>query len=219
MFAIYRYIVALEMLAPLLIVGARSACCRCRGAARYLALAVLCFACLVTARSDFLERAPINDPYVQAALPPIAHPDQTMVLMTGDAPLGFIAPSLPPAIPVLRIDGWMVQPRDGTEMTQQMKEPGRRRIWPRGGDLYLIADATDMGRARDALGDYRPAHPLAGMPAIRHQHHWRPINCARCARNDLTTDDRASPSWCPATTRKPPSPRWCATSAPRCRRP
>jgi hypothetical protein len=23
-----------------------------------------------------------------------------------------------------------------------------------GGDLYLIADATDMGRARDALADY-----------------------------------------------------------------
>jgi hypothetical protein len=26
-----------------------------------------------------------------------------------------------------------------------------------GGDLYLMADATDMGRARDALSDYRLA--------------------------------------------------------------
>ena len=44
-----------------------------------------------------------------------------MVVMTGDAPMGFIAPSLPPQIPVLRIDGWMVQPRDGTLFTRQMK--------------------------------------------------------------------------------------------------
>ena len=55
---------------------------------------------------------------------------------------------------MLRIDGWMVQPRDGTKMTKDM----RRRVAAHlaaGGDLYLIADATDMGRAHDALADYR----------------------------------------------------------------
>ena len=45
----------------------------------------------MTARSDFLERAPLDDPYIQVALPPIPRPDHTMVLMTGDAPMGFIA--------------------------------------------------------------------------------------------------------------------------------
>ena len=64
-------------------------------------------ACLLTARSDFLERAPVEDPYVQAALPPIPRPDKTMVVMTGDEPMGFIATTLPPQIPVLRIDGWI----------------------------------------------------------------------------------------------------------------
>ena len=86
---------------------------------RYLALGGLCAACLLTARSDFLERAPLEDPYVEAALPPIPHPDKTMVVMTGDAPMGFIATTLPPQIPVLRIDGWMVQPRDGTRLTRR----------------------------------------------------------------------------------------------------
>ena len=66
---------------------------------------VLCAACLLVARSYFLERAPVEDPYVPAALPPIPHPDKTMVVMTGDAPMGFIATTLPPQIPVLRIDG------------------------------------------------------------------------------------------------------------------
>jgi hypothetical protein len=119
-------------------------------------LGALAFAVLVTARSDFLERAPLEDPYIQAALPPIARPDHAIVVMTGDAPMGFIATQLPPQIPVLRIDGWMVQPRDGTKITHDMKAQLGRHIGA-GGDVYLIADATDMARARDALADYNLA--------------------------------------------------------------
>ena len=155
MFAIYRYIVGLEMLAPILIVAAVGLFPAGRRS-RYLALAALAFAILVTARSDFLERAPLGDPYIQAAIPPIPNPGRTMVLMTGDAPMGFIATQLPPQIPVLRVDGWMVQPRDGTEITRQMKSRVGQHL-AEGGDLYLIADATDMGRARDALSDYNLA--------------------------------------------------------------
>ena len=50
---------------------------------------------------------------------PIAHPEKAMVLLTGNGPLGFIAPSFPHNIPLLRIDGWMVQPQDGTVLTAQ----------------------------------------------------------------------------------------------------
>jgi hypothetical protein len=151
-FAIYRYIILLEMLSPLLIVAAVGLFPASRRV-RYLALGGLAFVILVTARSDFLERAPVEDPYVQVALPPIAHPDKTMVLMTGDAPMGFLAPSLPHQIPILRVDGWMVQPRDGTEITRQMKLRVSRHLQA-GGELYLIADATDMVRAGRVLRDY-----------------------------------------------------------------
>jgi hypothetical protein len=154
-FAIYRYIILLEMLSPLLIVGAVGLLPLPRRT-RYLVLGALCAACLLTARSDFLERAPVEDPYVEAALPPIPHPDNTMVLMTGDAPMGFIATTLPPRIAVLRIDGWMVQPRDGTRMTKDMMRRVAAHL-ASGGDLYLIADAGDMARAHDALADYRLA--------------------------------------------------------------
>ncbi len=154
-FAIYRYIILFEMIAPLLIVGAVGLLPLARKT-RYLALAALGACCLLTARSDFLERAPIEDPYIQTALPPIPRPDKTMVVMTGDAPMGFIATTLPPQIAVLRIDGWMVQPRDGTRMTKDMMRRVARHL-AGGGDLYLIADAADMGRAHDALADYHLA--------------------------------------------------------------
>jgi len=154
-FAIYRYIILYEMLAVLLIVGAIGLFPASRRT-RYLMLAAVGACCLLTARSDFLERAPVEDPYVQVALPPILHPDKTMVVMTGDAPMGFIATTLPKQIPVLRIDGWMVQPRDGTLLTKQMKARVAAHL-AAGGELYLIADAGDMGRAHDALADYRLA--------------------------------------------------------------
>jgi len=154
-FAIYRYIILYEMLAPLLIIAAVGLLPLTRRS-RYLILGGLCAACLLVARSDFLERAPVEDPYVQAALPPIPHPDKTMVVMTGDAPMGFIATTLPPQIPVLRIDGWMVQPRDGSGLTKSMRHRVTQHL-AAGGDLYLIADAGDMSRARDALADYHLA--------------------------------------------------------------
>jgi hypothetical protein len=154
-FAIYRYIILLEMLSPLLIVTAVGLFPLPRRG-RALMLAGLGFAILVIARSDFLERAPLEDPYIQVALPPIPHPDHTMVLMTGDAPMGFIAPSLPPEIPILRVDGWMVQPKDGTRVTHDMMARVARQLRARG-DLYLIADATDMDRASSALKDYHLA--------------------------------------------------------------
>jgi hypothetical protein len=181
MFAIYRYIVALEMLAPLLIVAAVGLFPLARRA-RYIVLGALCFAVLVTARSDFLEKAPVDDPYIQVALPPIPHPDRTMVVMTGDAPMGFIATQLPPQIPVLRIDGWMVQPRDGSKLTRMMKSRVGRHL-AAGGELYLIADRDDMGRAHDALGDY-----------------WLAIRWPECQQFD--TNLVGTYQWCPLS-RKP----------------
>ena len=154
-FAIYRYIVGLEMLSPVVLTAAVGSLPVTRRT-QLIALGILFGAALVVSRSDFIEHAPLGDPYVQAAIPPIPHPDKTMVLMTGDAPLGFIATTLPPQIPVLRIDGWMLQPQDGTKMTAQMRArvAGHLR---NGGELYLIAEAFDMGRARNALAEYNLA--------------------------------------------------------------
>jgi hypothetical protein len=151
-FAIYRYILCLEMLAPLVIVAAIGLLPLTRRS-QLVGLGATFFAILLVARSDFIEREPLGDPYIQVALPPIAHPDQTMILMTGDGPLGFLAPSIPHQIPLLRIDGWMLQPRDGTLLTKQMKLRISEHLRKKR-ELYLIADAYDMTRAHDALADY-----------------------------------------------------------------
>jgi hypothetical protein len=148
-FAIHRYILQLEMLAPLLIAMGIGLLPLGRKA-RLVTIGGLFFFALLFTRTEHLEGAPLGDPYIAADLPDIADPAHTMVVMTGDAPLGFIAPTLPPQIPILRIDGWMMQPEDGSYLTGEM----RRRVAAHKGPLFLIADAYDMGRANAAVTDY-----------------------------------------------------------------
>jgi hypothetical protein len=176
-FAIYRYILLLEMLAPVLILMAVGLLPLARRT-QLIAVGVLFFFALLFTRSEHLEGAPLGDPYIAVDLPKVADPAHTMVVMTGDAPLGFIAPALPPAIPVLRIDGWMMQPRDGSYLTQEMK----RRVAAHQGPLFLIADAYDMGRASAAVVDYGLA-----------------IEWQKC--RIFTTNLTGAYQWCPLTRR------------------
>jgi len=148
-FGIYRYIVALEMLAPVLIVGGLGLW----PIGRYLqaaAAALLGGAIVLTLKYDLLDRAPLGDPYVQVSLPPIANSRHSMILMTGEAPMGYLIPGLPPQIPVLRIDGWLIQPADGSKLTAATKA----RVAAYKGDLYVIANEYEVGRAGDALAEY-----------------------------------------------------------------
>lgn len=149
LFAIHRYILTLEMMAPLLIALA-VAMLPLPSRSRLIGIGALFFLAMLFTRSAVIERAPLGDPYIETDMPAISQPDKTMILMTGDAPLGFIAPTLPPQIPIIRIDGWMVQPDDGTILTRQMKA----RVGAHKGPLMLIADAYDMDRAKDALLSY-----------------------------------------------------------------
>ncbi len=64
--------------------------------------------------------------------------------------MGYMAPSLPHEIPILRIDGWMIQPQDGSKLTAAT----RKRVRDFKGDLYLLAEEYEVGRANEALGDY-----------------------------------------------------------------
>jgi hypothetical protein len=155
-FAIYRYIVILEMLSPLLIAAAVGLWPLSRRARILIAAAILLW---VQASSRPMQpgRAPATDPYVQASIPPIPHPGHTMILMTGEAPLGYLVPSLPQTIPVLRIDGWLIQPQDGSRLTAE----ARRRVDSFSGDLFVIADAGELARSHDALAVYGLAMNVA----------------------------------------------------------
>jgi hypothetical protein len=148
-FGIYRYILLLEMIAPLVIYVSVSLV-PTTVRARLVTIGILILGVLVTTKAGLLARAPLGDPYIQVTIPPIAHPDNTMLLMTGEAPMGYLAPSFPPQIPIVRIDGWMIRPDDGSRLTAETL----KRVSAYKGDLYAIFIPYEAARDRDALAVY-----------------------------------------------------------------
>jgi hypothetical protein len=134
LFAVYRYLVGLEMLAPLLMVAVLD-CAPLGRRARLTVVAILLLLAALVGFYGFGDHAPRGDPYVQVS--GLSFPDagDTMLLMTGEEPMAYLIPSLPPAIPVLRIDGWLAQPADASGLTASM----RARVAAHRGDLYLLA--------------------------------------------------------------------------------
>jgi hypothetical protein len=148
-FAIYRYILLLEILAPLLI-AASIALWPLSQRVRLVLCSALLLLVIGTMKASISGRVPATDPYIQVSVPPIAHPDKTMILMTGETPMGYLAPSFPTQIPVVRIDGWMIQPTDGSKLTTET----RRRVDAYTGDMYVVFGPFEAARNRDALKAY-----------------------------------------------------------------
>jgi hypothetical protein len=150
-FSIYRYAVTLELLAPLLIVMAIDFV---PVAVRYRAFAaIVVLATSVAAlgwSTSIGERPAWGDRYVWAQVPPLAKPDETMVLMAGTEPSSFVIPDFPPRIPFLRIDSWLDSPQSHTAFGDRM----RARVFAHRGPLFGIFVNWERERALAAFAEY-----------------------------------------------------------------
>jgi hypothetical protein len=149
-FDIYRYLIPLEMLAPLLIVLAlwhwplkelqRIAIC-----------AVVLGVLQAVVRVDLSDRQSWQGRYVEVSTPPLPNDKQTMILMTGHAPMAYVIPSFPDAIPFLRIDGWLVH---GSDRVTGLAKNMRERVSKHAGSLYLLFAPNESEAAAKAARDY-----------------------------------------------------------------
>ena len=147
-FGIYRYVLTLEMLAPLLIALALSLW-QISQQRRLVALAVLwAFALIGTGWSDIgLIGGKWRDKFVDVDVPPIADPDHTLVVMAGVEPMGYIVPAFPPQIAFLRIDGWLDTPSSHSAFGDRM----RARIDAHDGPIFGVFVEWERKRALDAF--------------------------------------------------------------------
>ncbi len=103
-FAIYRYIVIFEMLAPVVVVavvgswpfGRRLRWAICIG---------LAIAALAGTTLSFGDRTRLGSKLVEIGVPPIRSPASTLAILTVLQPVGFLIPSFPPEVSFIRIDG------------------------------------------------------------------------------------------------------------------
>jgi hypothetical protein len=149
-FDVYRYLIPLEMLSPLLIalaiwllpIGNK---------ARIITTAITLVVLQGLVRVDLSDRQSWSGPYVKVDAPSLDEPDHTMILMTGHEAMAFVIPSFPRDIAFLRIDGWLVQASDReTGLARTM----RTRVDTHVGPLFVLYSDKERPAALAALHSY-----------------------------------------------------------------
>ncbi|TAL01803.1 MAG: hypothetical protein EPO08_08910 [Rhodospirillaceae bacterium] len=151
-FGIYRYIVPLEMLSPLLFTAA-VASWPIAGRLRMAVIVMVLLVVTVTVHRGDWEHSPWQEgPFVTATPPPIERPDQTLAIITGTNPVGWLIPFFPPQIPFIRIYGYMNAPG---QVGNGMNDAAQALIDAHQGDFFLVAPEKEFDNAVSSLRAYR----------------------------------------------------------------
>jgi hypothetical protein len=144
MFGVYRYVLTLEMLAPLLIALALSLW-PLTERRRWGALAAIWFLALLGTGWSAIasEGGRWRGAYVDVTVPPITDPTRTLAVMAGVEPMGYVVPSFPPQIAFIRIDGWLDAPSAHSPFGDWM----RTRIAAHDGPIYGVFIERERDRA------------------------------------------------------------------------
>jgi hypothetical protein len=169
LFGIYRYIVVLEMLAPIasfLILGALLP-----GRRRQAQAAMACFALLVlTLQPGDWGRRAWSDDYFDFTPLRLPDPAHTVVLMAGHDAMAYMIPFFPPQVRFLRIQGYMTGPSANPNETDRLM---RRIIADHTGPLFILYRVYEEWHAEMSLADYRlamdPGTCITFVPGVEPQ--------------------------------------------------
>lgn len=153
MFGIYRYVVAIEMLAPLLIVLAMGML-PVKPTPRALLTAFLLLIVAVSVQAgNWGRRTTWQNHFIEAEIPPLGNTSNTMLLMAGFEPYAHLATLFPPEIPVIRIQSNFSSPDQDKKINQLL----HARVDSHRGRFLLLIPAWQHGLAAEALGYFHLA--------------------------------------------------------------
>ncbi len=150
LFAYYRYLTSLEMLAPLMIVVAilRVQVARLW---QHLATAVILLALVATSRPADYGHVAWGAQFVEVDVPALARPDSSVVLLIG-RPAAFVIPSFPPAVRFLQLGPEFA---DGGDPTSSWHRRMQGLIDAHNGDLYaIVIGKRSLSPSRERLASY-----------------------------------------------------------------
>ena len=153
MFAIHRYALVFEMLAPLGVFLALRVLFPNERRRSTVAAAALALMLLVMRPADW-DRVAFGDDYFGVAVPALAHPDRTLVLMADHDATAYLIPFFPATVRFLRMDGYFTGP---TEAPHRYDRLLAETIRQHDGDLYLLVRSWE----RDGAGRALALHQLA----------------------------------------------------------
>jgi hypothetical protein len=150
LFAVYRYLMVAEMLAPiaiLLVLGALVHDPRRQIRAALAGFIVL----LITLSPGDWGRRPWAADYFGVDPPPVAEPEKSIVLMAGHDAMAYLIPFFPPPVRFLRIQGYVTGPSAEPNRTDRLM---REVIARHEGPLFVLFRVYEEWHAMTALASY-----------------------------------------------------------------
>lgn len=147
--AAYRFLAALELLAPLAVLVLLSKVVRDRR--QLVGPVVIVFAILaVTMRPPDFGRVPFGKRFISVTTPKLPDPGKSTVVMTSGAPMSYVIPSFPPKVRFVRIEGNLYAPEPTPVFAARLRaallDPGR--------DYYLLTPPDSVKGSDLSLGIY-----------------------------------------------------------------
>lgn len=149
LFSIFRYAMAIEMLAPLGIWLVIRRLDGSVGRRRILSLICIGMVVITTQPADW-GRIRWGADYFGADLPQLADPDHTLVLMTGTDAMSYLIPLFPPKVRFLRIQSYfnLYTEKSGYDFWMA------QRIQEHHGPMFVLYRASGVQAAQDALASF-----------------------------------------------------------------
>ena len=150
LFAVYRYVITLEMLAPVLI-AALIATWPIRQRPKSVVLIACALLLITSTRPGSWGRVDWGNHFVEVDVPQLSDPLRTMVLVVGYEPSSWVIPSFPPQVPFVRLQGNSHSPDDGDV---GLAREARIRVGKHQGIFYVLCAESEQALARTVLARF-----------------------------------------------------------------
>ncbi len=152
MFAVYRYLICIELLSPIILVLLVGSLIKFQFSRPLL---LVCFLFLVfNTRAPDWGRAPWADDFFGVHPPPITWEENSVVLIASDSPLAYVIPAFPKAVRFVRIEGNFINLGQKTALTDQVRSVISESV----NNLYLLTYRSSINESTQVANQYIKDH-------------------------------------------------------------
>jgi len=161
-FSTYRYLLPLELVAPLVIyVLLRQLIVK--PYTRLIVCSILFLLVVGTMQAPNWGRVPWADSFFGTVAPAIPEPSRSLVLISTSTPVAFVIPAFPPRVRFMRIDPSFVTA--GSKMGEEIQ----RIVAGHDGPAYVLSDVVEIARIDDHLAPHRLVVARSSCTEVRNR--------------------------------------------------
>lgn len=164
-FSIYRYMVALELLTPVVIIILITLINR-QNAIRIVLTAAIFLGIIVAMQKPYSNRLAWKSPFFEVAVPEINNPENVIIIITQPGPWSYLFPNFPAAIRFVRVNTTLTAPGDKNKFQTEMEDLLEKHA----GQLYLLSSTIYEIEDREIIARYGFKLACSEGAPIKSQH-------------------------------------------------